>query len=236
VSDNLIFFINESDQDIYIIDKNTSKLTNQKSLRYADLEYSDSLNNLYFIIEDHSNIKSSKPKNYIGFIDLDKKNAPKEIVTGRDFYSNPRMSKNGKYLAWLEWDLPHMPWDASELWVGEVDKIGNLHDKRKIDGGIKRPVFQPEWSDDNKLYYVSKNNDFGNIFLCIGKKKNLVFSIDGDFYRPQWVFGMSSYKVISNDMILGSMWKNGLMHLVLINIKLKEWRIIPNKMKNIEDI
>ncbi|MFQ3361118.1 MAG: prolyl oligopeptidase family serine peptidase [Alphaproteobacteria bacterium] len=236
VSDNLIFFINESDQDIYIIDKNTSKLTNQKSLRYADLEYSDSLNNLYFIIEDHSNIKSSKPKNYIGFIDLDKKNAPKEIVTGRDFYSNPRMSKNGKYLAWLEWDLPHMPWDASELWVGEVDKIGNLHDKRKIDGGIKRPVFQPEWSDDNKLYYVSKNNDFGNIFLWNGKKKNLVISIDGDFYRPQWVFGMSSYKVISNDMILGSMWKNGLMHLVLINIKLKEWRIIPNKMKNIDDI
>jgi dipeptidyl aminopeptidase/acylaminoacyl peptidase len=236
VSDNLIFFINESDQDIYIIDKNTSKLTNQKSLRYADLEYSDSQKNLYFIIEDHSNIKSSKPKNYIGFIDLDKKNAPKKLVTGRDFYSNPRMSKNGKYLAWLEWDLPHMPWDACELWVGEIDKIGNLHDKRKIDGGIKRPVFQPEWSDDNKLYYVSKNDDFGNIFLWNGKKKNLVIPINGDFYRPQWAFGMSSYKVISNDMIIGSMWKNGLMHLVLINIKLKEWRIIPNKMKNIDDI
>jgi len=236
VSNNFIFFVNESDQNIYVIQKKINQLTNKKTLRYGDLEYSNTLNNLYFIVEDHSDLKSSKPKNYISFINLDKKPTEIKITAGRDFYSNPRVSKNGKYLAWLEWDLPYMPWDACELWIGEIDLTGNLTNKKKIDGGEKRPVFQPEWGDDNQLYYISKNNDFGNIFTWNGKNKNLVIPINGDFYRPQWIFGMSSYKVLSSEIIIGSIWKNGLMYLILINLKSKEWKIITNKIKSIEDI
>ena len=40
-----------------------------------------------------------------------------ELATGRDFYASPRLSPDGKRLAFLAWDLPDMPWDSAALYV-----------------------------------------------------------------------------------------------------------------------
>ena len=49
-----------------------------------------------------------------------------ELVSGEDFFSSPRLSPDGKWMTWLTWTHPNMPWDGTKLWVAEVDRSGAL--------------------------------------------------------------------------------------------------------------
>ncbi|HLG69673.1 MAG TPA: S9 family peptidase, partial [Chloroflexota bacterium] len=73
------------------------------------------------------------------------------LASGADFYSNPRISPDGKRLAYLSWNLPNMPWDGTDLWVANLDGSQPEH----VAGGPGESVFQPEWSPDGILHYVS---------------------------------------------------------------------------------
>jgi hypothetical protein len=68
------------------------------------------------------------------------------LVQGKDFYSNPRLSPDGKRLAWLSWNLPNMPWLGTELWVGNLAADGTVTGNAKVAGGDTESIFQPEWS------------------------------------------------------------------------------------------
>ena len=46
--------------------------------------------------------------------------APSPLIEGHDFYASPRLSPDGRRLAFLAWDLPSMPWDAAQLFVAEL--------------------------------------------------------------------------------------------------------------------
>ena len=48
------------------------------------------------------------------------------LASGNDFYSSPKLSADGRRLAWLTWNHPNMPWDGTELWVGELDAEGHV--------------------------------------------------------------------------------------------------------------
>src|SRR5439155_1384519 len=60
---------------------------------------------------------------------------PTSIAFGNDFYSSPKLSPDGARLAWQTWNHPSMPWDGSEIWVGELDRDGNVTSSRKVAGG-----------------------------------------------------------------------------------------------------
>src|SRR6185369_6321599 len=73
------------------------------------------------------------------------------LVSGSDFYSSPRLSPDGSRLAWLAWNHPNMPWDGTELWVGEYKADGSLGHSECVAGGVSESIFQPEWSPDGVL-------------------------------------------------------------------------------------
>ena len=92
-----------------------------------------------------------------------------------DFVAAPRLSPDGRYLAWLRWDHPDMPWDAAELWVGELSTAGELrvdHARRVAGGhaagrarGLGRPVSValPEWSPDGHLWWCDDTDDWWHL-------------------------------------------------------------------------
>ena len=45
---------------------------------------------------------------------------PVVLVTGPDFVASPRLSPDGRHLAWFQWHHPDMPWDGTELHVAEI--------------------------------------------------------------------------------------------------------------------
>ena len=86
------------------------------------------------------------------------------LVEGADFYSDPIVSPDGKFLAWLQWNHPNMPWDGTELWVAVFNPDGSIGSREKIAGGTEESIFQPEWSPDGALFFVSDRTGWWNLY------------------------------------------------------------------------
>jgi dipeptidyl aminopeptidase/acylaminoacyl peptidase len=123
------------------------------------------------------------------------------LVSGNDFYSSPRLSPDKSQLAWLTWNHPNMPWDGCELWVAEVAADGSLSAARKIAGDREESIFQPEWSPDGILHFVSDRTGWWNLYRWRDERMESLCEMAAEFGEPQWVFGMSGYTFVSDNRI-----------------------------------
>ena len=82
----------------------------------------------------------AEPENQIVALPLDGSKPPQVVAAGRDFYSFPRVSPDGLWLAFTCWDHPNMPWDGTELWVAPARDPGAA---RPLAGGPGESVFAP---------------------------------------------------------------------------------------------
>src|SRR5713226_2026901 len=73
-----------------------------------------------------------------------------------------RIIAEGRQLAWLVWDHPRMPWDGSELWVGDLAADGSVSNARRVAGGERESIFQPEWSPAGELHIVTDRTGWWN--------------------------------------------------------------------------
>ncbi len=115
------------------------------------------------------------------------------LVAGHDFYSTPRLSPDGARLCWLAWNHPQMPWTRTSLWVADIDADGSLSGIRCLVSG-NESVFQPSWSPEGALYFVSDRSGWWNLYRWEedGEARALA-SMEAEFGRPQWVFGIPTY-------------------------------------------
>lgn len=81
--------------------------------------------------EDHTKGAPKDVVNEVVSISLDGTGDIQVIATGRDFYSHPRVSADGKYLAYVTWNHPSMPWDSTELRVVELGGVRVCSDLHK---------------------------------------------------------------------------------------------------------
>src|SRR5437879_9334055 len=151
--------------------------------------------------EDHST-GASEPVNTIVAVDALGERDPITLASGNDFYSSPKLSPDGVRLAWQTWNHPNMPWDGSEVWLGELDRDGHVTSKRKVAGGGHESVLQPEWSPSGELYFVSDRNDWWNIYRARGEGDEPVCRRAAEFGAPQWVFGQRFYDFSGPDEIV----------------------------------
>lgn len=115
------------------------------------------------------------------------------LTSGHDFYAAPRLSPAGDRLAWISWDQPAMPWDATTLDVAPFDPSGAqpvLGPSRPVAGGPDESVTQPRWSLDGVLHYVSDKWGWWNLFDEQGRS---LCTMAAEFAGPDWVFGNASY-------------------------------------------
>ena len=139
------------------------------------------------------------------------------LVSGNDFYSSPRLSPDGARLAWMTWNHPNMPWDGAELWVGEISADGSLSHTECVAGGIDESIFQPEWSPDGTLYFVSDRTGWWNLYRCQAGTVEPLCEMEAEFGRPQWIFGMSTYKFVSANQIICAYTQDGVWHLASLD-------------------
>src|SRR5256712_14023750 len=194
VKGGTVLFTNFKDQRLYRQDRDGAPraITPEADIRHADMIIDTERNLVFAVREDHTT-RTPEPVNTIVALDADGKRGPITIASGNDFYSSPKLSPDGKRLAWQTWNHPNMPWDESEIWVGELDRDGNVLSSRKIAGGRNESVLQPEWSPSGELYFVSDRNDWWNLYRARGEGDEPVSRRAAEFGAPQWAFGQRFY-------------------------------------------
>ena len=219
-SDGVVYFSNFADQRLYRTapDDGPQPLTPAVELRYADAIVDRQRHRIVCVREDHRESDSSAVNTLVS-IDLERGGEGVVLVSGNDFYSSPRLSPDGNQLAWLTWKHPNMPWDSTELWVAEVDEDGSLKGARLIAGGQEESIFQPEWSPDGVLHFVSDRTGWWNLYRLTGEGEiePLTEPMTVEFGGPQWVFGMSTYAFESAHRIVCAYNEKGNWRLAILD-------------------
>jgi len=196
VADGVVYFSNFADQRLYRQDLGAQPrpITPEADLRYADGVVDRQRGRLICVCEDHTD-PDREAVNSIVSLDLDPADgaSAQVFVSGNDFYASPRISPDGMRLAWLTWNHPNMPWDGTELWVGELQSDGSLGRAERVAGSVNESIFQPEWSPDGVLYFVSDRTGWWNLYRWRRERVEPVCQMEAEFGKPQWVFGMSTY-------------------------------------------
>jgi dipeptidyl aminopeptidase/acylaminoacyl peptidase len=195
VRDGIVYFSNFTDQRLYRQKSGEppEPLTPEADFRYADAVV-DPRGRLICVREDHT--VSGEAVNSVVSIPFDGSGgAGRILVPGNDFYSSPRLSPDGTRLAWLTWNHPNMPWDGTELWVGELDAGGSLAQSKRVAGGQAESIFQPEWSPAGVLHFVSDRTGWWNLYRLQNGTAEPLCPMAAEFGRPQWVFGMGTYAI-----------------------------------------
>ena len=198
VSGEAVVFSNWADQRLWVTDRRggaprpvSPEPDRPRADRYADPVIDPSGSWVLCVRERH--LASGEVVNDLVALPLDGSAGPVQLAAGHDFYSFPRLSPAGDRLAWISWDHPAMPWDATTLSVAPVSfsEAGPvLGQARTVAGGPDESVTQPCWSRDGVLHFVSDRWGWWNIFDEEGRS---LFTMAAEFASPDWVFGNSSY-------------------------------------------
>ena len=158
------------------------------------------------------------------------------LVDGADFYSDPIVSPDGKFLAWLQWNHPNMPWDGTELWVAAFNAGGLLGVRQKVAGGTDESIFQPEWSPDNALYFVSDRTGWWNLYRWSGTDVEAIQPMEVEFGKPQWTFSMVTYAFVSPTRIAATYVQDGRWKLAMIDAYTKLFAPVELPVQPLESI
>lgn len=222
VDGGIVFFSNFADQRLYRVTPGSAPeaITLEAPLRYADCVVDAARNRLVCVREDHTEAALAahgEAVNTIAAIALDGSGAQQVLVSGNDFYSTPRLSPDGNTLAWLTWRHPNMPWDGTELWIAEVQPDGTLANAALVAGGEEESIFQPEWSPDGRLYFVSDRSGWWNLYRLAQEGAEPLTEMAAEFGAPQWVFGVSTYAFESAERIICTYTKDGVDYLASLD-------------------
>jgi dipeptidyl aminopeptidase/acylaminoacyl peptidase len=204
VAGGTIVFSNVMDGRLYRLDPGDprpSPVTPEGQFRYGDLRFDPARRRFIGVREDHSG--PGEPRAAIVDVPLDGDRQPIVMVSGPDFLAAPRLSPDGRWLAWLEWDHPDMPWEASRLRVAPVDDGGSLGPSDLAAGGLDESILQPEWSPDGTLHFISDRSGWWNLYRLVpGPRLEALAPMEAEFADPPWVLGTSSYAFLPEGSIL----------------------------------
>ena len=236
VEKNTIYFSNFQDGRIYqqVIGTQPHPLTNEQFQRYGDIVVDQERNRLICVCEAHS--FDGEPQNSIININISTGRIW-NLIQGEDFYSSPRLSPDGKHLAWLSWNHPNMPWDSSYLWLAKLDEDGSVSEPELIAGGQTESICEPKWGQDGTLYFSSDRTNWWNLYRRrIDGKVEILHQMSAEFGYPHWVFGLSTYALIGNEQLICAYSSDGCWHLGIINLKTREFQAIKTRYTNISDL
>ena len=228
VGDGVVYFVNFDDQRVYRHRHGDAPvpITPEGDMRYADMVIDHLRGQIICVREDHT-ASSEEAVNTLVSISIEGVSSGQVLVSGADFYSSPRLSADGGKLTWLSWNHPNMPWDGCELWVSDLSSTGSLEHPEKVAGGPEESIFQPEWSPDGTLHFVSDRTGWSNIYRWRNGAVEPVTEMEAEFARPQWIFGSSTYAFQSDSRIICSYVQSGNWKLASVETELRRLNPIP---------
>jgi dipeptidyl aminopeptidase/acylaminoacyl peptidase len=227
VEDGTVYFCNFIDQRLYRQDPGgmPQPITPEADLRYADGIIDRRQRRIICVCEDHTKEGHEATNSLVG-IRLDGVGGRQTLLSGNDFYASPRISPDGSRLAWLTWNHPNMPWDSSELWVGDIGAAGSVDHEQRIAGGVNESICQPKWAPDGTLYFVSDRTGWWNIYRWKEGRVEIRCRMEAEFGVPHWSFGTSTYGFESAGSIICAYIRDGSSYLATLDTSTRQIRTI----------
>ena len=202
---SMLAFVNKADQRIYITKPmgEPQPLSPEspagQSHRYIDMiAVSDEI---WCIREVH---KEGRVERDLVALSLNLKGvgALRILEASSHFYAHPRLSADGRYLCWIAWEHPQMPWDGTELRVAEVSN-GQLSNVRVLAGDVQTSCLSPEWGPHNELYFICDKSGWWNLWQ-VDLRGQLTHLIEeaSEWGFPLWQLGMRALSVLSDGQVL----------------------------------
>lgn len=165
---------------------------------------------LICLLEDHTGSRSpATVVNSLCFINVSTKTVS-PLNSDASFYSSPRFSPDGKRLVWIEWDLPDMPWNGTEIWIADVLATPEspspliLQNLRHVAGEHgKISVAYPHWLSNDTLLFTSDLSGFENpwTYNCASVEAKPVFETplaeSFAYGSPPKKLGWSPYAIVN---------------------------------------
>ncbi|MBM9403814.1 S9 family peptidase [Gluconacetobacter azotocaptans] len=215
-----VAFSSRTDGSVWIVegDGPARAISTLGGLRFADFAFDPAGDRLFCVREDHR--AGGEPVSTLVALPLAGGDPVTQegqiLVSGPDFVSSPRPSPDGRHLAWIEWDHPCMPWEATRLRVARLARDADggcaLDDVRTLAGdGDPESVIEPAWADTRVLYAASDRSGWWNLlrFTLPDGAAAPVAPMEAEIGLPHWVFGQSSYRLLPDGSILAIAIEHG---------------------------
>lgn len=202
-----VVFVEFSDQRLYRLDPGASEpvpLTpapqTPAGLRYADLVLSPDGRSIWCVRESHEGGRITR---HVVTVAVDGGGVT-EVVSGSHFLAHPRLSPDRTRLAWIAWDHPRMPWDGTELRVGELGADGTVSRWETLMGGESESMLQPEWDDDQHLFAASDRSGWWNLYRVpvAGGVPVPLHPAEEEFGVPLWQLGLTTFGRLADGRLI----------------------------------
>jgi dipeptidyl aminopeptidase/acylaminoacyl peptidase len=212
-----LVFSNAADGRLYRQDapaREPVALTPEGPFRYADGCVTPDGATIVCVRESHL---GGEPVNELVALPADGAAPPRTLASGADFYAFPRVSADGRALAWIAWSHPLLPFEGTELCMAELAPDGTPGRVRRVAGGQDEAIFQPAWSPDGVLHFVSDRTSWWNLYREQNGAVAAIAPTDGEIGWPLWRLGLSTYAFLADGRIACLLNRRGEQRLVLVD-------------------
>jgi dipeptidyl aminopeptidase/acylaminoacyl peptidase len=221
VDGDTVYYSQFSDQRLYVLKEGGKPApVTPAQYRYADCVALPGTPNssaaLLCVREDHTD--PAHVRNALVRLPVPVAGAGEVLFDGSDFVAYPRLSSDGRRLAFITWNHPNMPWDGSELHVAGLTAQG-LKDAKVIAGGAAESVQEPQWDGDGTLYFISDRSNFWNLYAQRADGAHAVWPKAAEFAAPLWQFGQANYVLLGDGRAVVSYRDRGVSRLAVLDLK-----------------
>ncbi|MCI0680043.1 prolyl oligopeptidase family serine peptidase [bacterium] len=189
------------------------QLTHTLGQFYADMAMDLLHNRIISVCEDHRG--EGEATNSIVGISLEDGSVA-SVAEGMDFYSSPRLSSEGRFLAYITWKHPNMPWDTTTLEVKDAMRISTAN-TRVLDSK-NESIAEPKWNRQaDLLYFISDRSGFWNLYSWDETTVRPICPMEAEFTFPQWNLGESHYDFTEDGRIAAAYTRDGVWNLGIID-------------------
>ncbi len=163
------------------------------ALRYADGRVFADGRLIVCVREAHGD---GEPRNELVVLPADGSTEPRVVASGRDFYAAPR---------------------PSPVHLADLAPDGSLSNTERVAGSSTEAVFQPDWSPEGALHFVSDRSGWWNPYELRDGEARQLREEDAEFGYPLWVLDFSRYAFLADGRIACLVTRNAVDSLELLD-------------------